>query len=138
MAKYKCFIKKCKASRPTNTALIHHLHQNHTKSEREKAPKEKYTELLYDLCECGHLVNFKKLNCKHCGAKHLKKSPKDLSMERTLEFKKTINMETDNLPSLESILSTSVRIHSHVPGYCQRLWKEALNTCISSVLFTVS
>ena len=44
-------------------------------------------------------------------------------------------MDNDNLPSLESILSVSVRIHSHVPGYCQRLWKEAFSTCLSSVLF---
>ena len=36
---------------------------------------------------------------------------------------------------MESILSTSVRIYSHVPGYCQRLWKETLSTCLSSVLF---
>ena len=135
MARYKCFIKHCKASRPTNSALIHHLHQHHTKSQREKVPKEKYSEILYDLCKCGFLVNFKKISCKHCGAEHLKKSPKDISIQRKSELKKNITVDKDNLPSLESILSTSVRIHSHVPGYCQRLWKESLNSFISSVLF---
>ena len=108
MARYKCFIKHCKASRPTNSALIHHLHQNHTKSQREKVPKEKYSEILYDLCKCGFLVNFKKISCKHCGAEHLKKSPKDISIQRKSELKKNITVDKDNLPSLESILSTSV------------------------------
>ena len=108
MAKIKCFIKHCKVSRNTNSALVRHLHQNHSKTQREKAPKEKYSELLYDLCECG----FKKLVCKNCGANHLKESPKDLSLERKSDLKKNISMDTDNLPSLESILSVSVRIHS--------------------------
>ena len=135
MAKYKYFIKNCKVTRSTNSALVQHLLHNHTKSQREKAPKEKYSQLLYDLCKCGSLVNFKKSVCKHCGAQHLKKTSKDLSLERKSYFKRNISLDTDNLPSLESILSTSVRIYSHVPGYCQRLWKESLSTCLSSVLF---
>src|SRR5947209_743406 len=82
MTKYKCFIKHCKVTRSTNSALVQHLHHNHTKSQREEAPKEKYSQLLYDLCNCGFLVNFKKPVCNHCGAQHLKKTPKDISLER--------------------------------------------------------
>ena len=87
MAKYKCFIKHCKVSRSSNTALVQHLHNNHTKSQREKAPKSKYSEILYDLCKCGFLVNFKKPACNHCGAPHLKKSPKDLSLDSKKRLK---------------------------------------------------
>jgi hypothetical protein len=124
LAKYKCF------------TLVQHLHNNHTRCQREKVPKERYSELLYDLCKCGSLVNYKKSSCKHCGTQHLRKSPKDLSLQRKSEFQKNnIIMENDNLPSLESILSASVRIYSHVPGYCQRLWKESLSTCLSSVQY---
>jgi hypothetical protein len=135
MSKYKCFIQNCNVTKQSKSTLINHLHQKHTKSQRNKAPKEKYSELLYDLCKCGFLVNFKKLVCKHCGDKHLRKSPKYLSLEKKSDFKNNQTVENDNLPSLESILQTSVRIHSHVPGYCQRLWKESLSTCLSSVLF---
>ena len=133
MAKIKCFIKNCKVSRNTNSALVHHLHQNHSKTQREKAPKSKYSELLYDLCKCGFLVNFKKLFCKQCGAQHLKKSPKYLSLEKKSDFKNNQPVEKDNLPGIH------ITNFSQNPQPCSRLLTTIVERVFqylpSSVLF---